>query len=35
MTFPVELYPRTSTAFLGVVKLGLGQSGRDNLLLRI
>jgi hypothetical protein len=35
MTLPVELYPRTSIALLGVVKHGLVESGPDNPLLRI
>ena len=35
MTFRPELYPGTSTALVGVVKLGLVQCGGDNLLLRI
>jgi hypothetical protein len=35
MTFPLELYPRTSTALVGVVKLGLVQCGGDNPLLGI
>ena len=35
ITFPLELDPRTSTALVGVVKLGLVQPGGDNPLLRI
>jgi hypothetical protein len=35
MTFRPELYPRTSTALVCVVKLGLVQCGADNPLLRI
>jgi len=35
MTFPLELYPRTGTTLVGVVKLGLVQCGGDNLLLGI
>jgi hypothetical protein len=35
MTFPLELYPRASTARVGVIKLGLVQCGGDNPLLRI
>ena len=35
MTFRLELYPRTSTALVGVVKLGLVQCGGDVPLLRI
>jgi len=35
VTFPLELDPRTSTALVGVVKLGLVQCGGDVPLLRI
>jgi hypothetical protein len=35
ITFSLELYPRTSTPLVGVVKLGLVQCGGDNPLLRI
>jgi hypothetical protein len=35
MTFRPELYPRTSTALVGVVKLGLIQCGGDDLFLGI
>jgi hypothetical protein len=35
MTVRPELYPRTSTALVGVVKLGLVQRGGDNPLLGI
>ena len=35
MAFPLELYPRTSTALVGVVKLGLVQCGGVNALLTI
>jgi hypothetical protein len=35
MTLPLELYPRTSIARVGVVKLGLVQCCGDNPLLRI
>jgi hypothetical protein len=35
MAFTLELYPRASTALVGVVKLGLVQCDGDNLLLRI
>jgi hypothetical protein len=35
MTSPLELYPRTSAALVGVVNLGLVQCGGDDPLLRI
>ena len=35
MTFPHELYPRTSTVLLGVVQFGFIQCGGDNPLLGI
>jgi hypothetical protein len=35
MTFRPELYPRTGTALVGVVKLALVQCSGDNSLLRI
>jgi hypothetical protein len=35
MAFPLELYPRTCTALVGIVKLGLVQYSGDSALLGI